>query len=60
MSGTCFALHLLRAIQVTGTADDFSTCLPTVVVADAKWCHELSQGGERRFGVGLRYQFPVL
>ena len=42
------------------TTADCSECLPTVLVADSKWRRELAESSGRRFGIGLRYLFPMV
>lgn len=43
-----------------GTVADSSDCLATIFVADAKWCRELPKSRGSRYGVGLRYEFPMI
>jgi hypothetical protein len=35
-------------------------CLPSLIVAEVKWCQEKAETHDSQFGVGVKYHFPSL
>ena len=57
--GTIIWIRVDRRLS-GGTADDFSDCLPTSAMVEAKWCRELPGSAESRYGIGLKFQVPMV
>lgn len=58
-SGTTIWLRVNQCLT-RGTAADCPECLPSTAVADTKWCRALPEKSGCRYGVGLKYLFPMI
>jgi hypothetical protein len=50
----------IRVLSSISSAQELARGLCTNAVAEVKWCRNLSGSEKARYGVGVRYYFPLL
>lgn len=57
--GTTVLIRVRGLSSAESEVCDTSTTLRTTALGEVKWCRELSGEAAARFGIGVRYHYPV-